>query len=228
MYFSILGDSISTYYGYNPKNFSVFYDQAHCLCNGLNDVTDTWWSQVISHFNGELSVNNSYSGCRVTGNNFPAANSMTRLNFFKAGIVPDYILVYIGFNDFGYGVMTSKEKLSFSKNPLYFKDAYQLLLKNLKKLLPDTKIICGTLMETYIKYNSEWQFPTSRPNRPDFDEYNDIISHMAAKESVYLADLHQQSKYETLDGTHPTVQGHQELANAWINELESKKLIKRR
>jgi len=38
---SVLGDSVSTYEGYNPKDYSVFYDNAWQKNNGLATVYDT-------------------------------------------------------------------------------------------------------------------------------------------------------------------------------------------
>ena len=35
---SIIGDSISTYSGYNPKEYAVFYDAVNQYRNGLTSV----------------------------------------------------------------------------------------------------------------------------------------------------------------------------------------------
>ena len=43
---SILGDSISTFAGYTPKD-SVFYDSYVQWETGVKTVEDTWWMQVI-------------------------------------------------------------------------------------------------------------------------------------------------------------------------------------
>ena len=59
--FSILGDSISTYMGYNPCGYAIFYDAEKCIRNGLYSVSETWWNQVIRVCDGELLVNNSFS-----------------------------------------------------------------------------------------------------------------------------------------------------------------------
>ena len=59
---SILGDSISTYIGYNPRGYAVYYKDDKAYDNEINSVNDTWWKQVIDGLGGELCVNNSYSG----------------------------------------------------------------------------------------------------------------------------------------------------------------------
>ena len=102
---SILGDSISTYSGYNPDGYAVFYNQEMQKKNGLRSVYDTWWAKANQAMSALLCVNNSYSSSKVTGLDFPASNSIKRLkNLQTEKYSPDIILVYMGFNDFGYGV----------------------------------------------------------------------------------------------------------------------------
>ncbi len=64
---SIIGDSISTYPGYNPYNYPVYYKDDRAYDNEIRSVEDTWWKQVIDSVGGELCVNNSYSGSLVAG-----------------------------------------------------------------------------------------------------------------------------------------------------------------
>lgn len=110
--FSILGDSISTLYGYNPKGYNVFYSGDNCEKSGVREMADTWWEQVISFFGGELLVNNSWSGSRVTklpGRNglFPSACSDERTSSLHIdSVTPDVIIVYLGTNDWAFGANT--------------------------------------------------------------------------------------------------------------------------
>ncbi len=64
---SILGDSISTYVGYNPYGYHVYYRDDRLYDNDITSVNDTWWKQVIDAIGGELCINNSYSGSCVAG-----------------------------------------------------------------------------------------------------------------------------------------------------------------
>ena len=49
---------------------------------------------------------------------------------------------------------------------------------------------------------------------------------MARKNGCYLADISlSEERYETLDGSHPTVQGHITFAQAWISCLYNLGLI---
>lgn len=46
MFVSILGDSISTYQGYQPPGYAVYYQDYYRYINELNSVYDTWWAKV--------------------------------------------------------------------------------------------------------------------------------------------------------------------------------------
>ena len=113
MLVSILGDSISTYDGYNPKGYAVYYDEYMQMRNGLQSVYDTWWAKVNQALGAFLCVNDSYSGCMVSGVDFPAGCSQERImNLRTSEYMPDLILIYMGINDFGNGVPISCAPLS--------------------------------------------------------------------------------------------------------------------
>lgn len=88
--FSVLGDSISTLEGYNPHGYNVFFTGENCQKSDVSDVDDTWWGHVISFCGGELLVNNSLSGSRVTklpgrDSLFPSGCSDERTNRLHIG-----------------------------------------------------------------------------------------------------------------------------------------------
>ena len=107
--FSILGDSISALAGYNPKGYKVFYDSENCERSAVKEMQDTWWGKVIDFFGGELLINNSWSGSRVTKspNNdslFPSGCSEKRTGSLHINsIKPDVVIVYLGTNDWAFG-----------------------------------------------------------------------------------------------------------------------------
>lgn len=212
---SILGDSISTYEGYNPLGYAVFYDKAMQVRNGLNSVYDTWWAKVNQRIGAYLCVNDSYSGSRVTGTGFPAASSIERLqNLRTSECVPELILIYIGMNDFGNGVKIKERSMS-QKDMSAFEPAYDAMLAELKRLYPLAQVLCGTLMKSVLRGDSYWTFP-ERYAGVCLDEYNQVIRRTAEKRACLIADLAaMELRYETLDGSHPTVQGHQTMADAW-------------
>jgi lysophospholipase L1-like esterase len=154
-------------------------------------------------------VNASYSGSRVSGDHFPAASSPDRIRDLKTDkLSPDTILVYIGFNDYGYDV-----------DPGVFELAYCRMLDRLQSVYPNAEIVCGTLMKTRIRGRENWHFPECAFGTP-FEEFNDIIRRSCASCGCRLADLDAlQTRYETLDGSHPTKTGHMEIAEAWLRCL---------
>lgn len=218
--FSILGDSISTYTGYNPCGYAVFYDDKKCIRNGICNVSETWWNQVIRAYNGDLLVNDSFSGSRVSGLEFPSANSVQRILNLRKDAIPDVILVYIGFNDFGYCVPLKRKWFSNMNRLLFFQDSYCIMLKRLKIAYPNAIIVCGTLSKTFIKNKPDWKFPEERVEKMPFYSYNASIRRVCRKHKVALAELSDLA-YETYDGSHPTKNGHKAFADGWIEELKN-------
>ena len=212
---SILGDSVSTFQGYNPRGYSVFYDASMQRVNGLNSVSDTWWDRVITSMNARLCVNNSYSGSRVTGDCFPAAACEERLqNLGTQGEQPDYILIYAGFNDFAGGA-----ELISSLDTYGFEDSYDQMLRTIRQNYPSARTVCATLMRTRVRGDHNWQFPEYWAGI-GLEDYNNVIRWTAQENRCDLADLARSNvRYETLDGAHPTAQGHREIAENWIRCL---------
>ena len=103
--FSILGDSISTFDGWNPPGFDVFYSDERLEKTGVTHVKQTWWHLLIDHFGGTLLKNGSFSGSLVEGGFFPAGDSDARADAILGdeGEAPDAIVCFIGINDYGWG-----------------------------------------------------------------------------------------------------------------------------
>ena len=218
---SVFGDSISTFEGFNPNGYSVFYTKEKQFSNGLTSVKDTWWYRVIKHLNAELCVNDSFSGSRVSGDTFPAANSNERISALRSGTsIPDIILVYIGYNDFGYGVDLKNKKI-FSDDPMTFEGAYRIMLDRIKKEFPSSRIICGTLCRTKIANRPMWKFPEKYYGIA-LEEYNNIIRKVVRRKKCCLADVSSCGQFiETLDGSHPNFEGHKILSELWIQSMSN-------
>lgn len=232
MFVSILGDSISTYSGYNPKGYAVYYDEKMQASNGLRSVYSTWWAKVNQSLGAYLCVNDSYSGSMVSGYGFPAGCCQERImHLHTSDCTPDLILIYLGFNDYGYGIPIRCAPLSNDGKTslMYFEDAYHQMLTGLRYFYPNAKIVCATLMKTILKQDSLWQFP-DKLGGISIDDYNDAIRRAAINCHISLADLAKRhlnftdftkrdKRYETLDGSHPTAKGHQTIADEWIDCL---------
>lgn len=217
---SIIGDSISTYMGFNPFGYSVFYDEYNAQRNNMSSVYDTWWAQVNQFLHAYICVNNSYSGSKVSGNNFPSANCEQRLSLLHTNqYSPDLILIYIGFNDFGNGIKITSEHMN---DEMAFFESYYNMLKTVQKNYPKSRILCGTLMQGFVKDNPSWTFPHKWAGI-SIDEYNAAIKIAAKLAGVELIDLAALNMhYETLDGAHPTKDGHYTIAQAWISCLKKR------
>ena len=215
MLVSVLGDSISTYEGYIPPNYKVYYDEDRQKINGLTSVYDTWWAKVNQYLKAYLCVNNSFSGSKVSGE-FPGASSEKRVSaLHKMEHYPDVILVYMGTNDFGFGVPLE----TFAKD-------YRKMLERLRKNYPSARILCATIARSYIQGKPDWKYPEMYGGTA-LEEYNQAIRDAVnERDDIVLMDLPEEGiRYETLDGTHPTRRGHEELAQMWIGCLEKIKLL---
>lgn len=236
--FSILGDSISTLTGYNPEGYHVFYTGNTCVSSGVQGVKDTWWGKVIEYFGGELLVNNSWSGSRVTklpesATLFPSGCSSERTGgLHSESNMPDVIIVYLGTNDWAYGVdvyakragvYDKKEDLfvdgCVSGDESVFKVAYEKMLGNLKRNYPAAEIYCCTLSETSMHSNSFFKFPHTYKGI-HIEDYNCVIRDVSEQMDCKVIDFYAfHLPYDAVDGTHPTADGMNTLASLAIHRL---------
>lgn len=221
--FSVLGDSISTLEGYNPKGYNVFYAGDNCVRAGVTEAKDTWWGKVIDFFGGELLINNSWSGSRVTKlpekeQIFPSGCSDERTGALHINnVMPDVILVYLGTNDWAFGAKTGKEihLLGEDENE-FFDKAYDTMLKKIKERYPKSEIWCCTLCETYISKEPTFQFP-HKHGGTHIEEYNDIIRDVVWRNECKLIDLYYfKMAYDSIDGSHPNQVGMNTIATMVI------------
>ena len=95
------------------------------------------------------------------------------------------------------------------------------MLDKLKARYPKTEIICGTLAESFVSERSTYLFPLT-PGNNKLADFNNVIRKVCKSKDIRVADIAGKENYETLDGVHPTVTGHNTLANLWIDCLKSK------
>ncbi len=212
---SILGDSISTYYGFTDFCYPVYYKEGNAYENGIESVDDIWWKQVIDGIGGELCVNNSFSGSLVSQYSPSSACSKERCERLSKEDSPNVIVIYMGTNDRGYGVLIDSDSMSEEKT---FYGAYRLMLRQIKENYPQAKIVCGTLL---LGYREDRDEKKQRSKWPYYvQEFNNAIKLAAAEENCLIADLASYNlQYETLDYCHPTKEGHKTIAGLWLKEL---------
>lgn len=117
---SILGDSISTFYGVSDgvaadttnstiKDSVLYYDESHAKALGVTRES-TWWQRTADALGAEILVNNSWSGSYIKDastntRSTPGAYLDRCVNLHdntgaNTGTNPDIILVYMGTNDY--------------------------------------------------------------------------------------------------------------------------------
>lgn len=219
--FSILGDSISTLEGYIPNGYKAFYEGDICEKAGIKTPEDTWWGKVINFFCGNLLVNNSWSGSRVTRlpnseKLFPSGCSNERTGGLHINnIKPDVIIVYLGTNDWAKGA--EKHCVDYILTEDFhcqsFDFAYSMLITKLKSNYPDSEIWCCTLNTTFMSSNQNFKFPHKYGGN-HIDEYNRIIRESAQINKCKVIDLYNYKiPYDTIDGTHPNADGMNTIAS---------------
>ena len=229
--FSILGDSISTLEGFNPQGYRVFYEKELCEKIKIYRCSDTWWGKVIDYFGGELLVNNSWSGSRVTGMRsdhglFPAGCSDERTaGLHRNTIRPDVIIVYMGINDWASGAVTDYYKYlneELTPKAEAFRWAYSSMIQKLKKNYPGAELWCCTINTTYMSSNQHFQFPYEYSGT-HIEKYNEIIRNLVQENEINMIDLYRYHlPYDSIDGTHPSVRGMDTLAGLVIRAMEDK------
>lgn len=224
--FSILGDSISTYQGYNPVGYYAFFPE-----NGeVAEVEDTWWQRVADDLELTLYANGSSSGATVAGDSTGAEDPQCGCNELRTndlsgpeGACPDRIVIFLGTNDMlkaipigdndGTGLVDEGEVTTFS-------DAYTLMLDKVQANYPLAEIYCCTLLpvgdygtETpYVEFVNGVQLTSA--------DYGRAIVKIAGNRGLTVIDLSDcgvtiENLHEmTSDGVHPTVEGMRCIAEA--------------
>lgn len=214
---SILGDSISTFAGYNPTGNIARYP----LQGTLIDVNNTWWKRLIDSNGAKLGVNESWAGIRVawngtTTNTYQGKDihlaAQARIDKLGGNGKPDYIFVFGGTNDVDYREapigtfdytnpvnLTDAQVAALPVNT--FAAAYRTMLIRLMKTYPKAHIVCILPLYT-VKTDGE-----------NLDKYNEIIKEACDFFGVPFVDLRtagitmfNRGMYQP-DGVHPNDDG---------------------
>lgn len=228
---SILGDSISTYDGWIPEGFNVFYP----LDGELTEVSQTWWKSLVDETGMELCANNSSSGSTCIGDSLsiddPGSGcSDGRLSFLAGsqGRLPDVIVVYMGTNDLLNGIPIGDNdgtKLVEEGSIENFGDAYCMILDKLASYYPTAQIFCCTLTpvgdwgtdQPFILFENHLGLTAG--------DYSNQIRVIADNKGVSVIDLYDcgieidNLQEMTTDGTHLTAAGMECVKNAVLDTL---------
>lgn len=231
---SILGDSISTFDGYIPTDYNIFYPGS----GDISTVEKTWWWQVMNTAGMELNANASSSNTTVTGDSLDMTGSapgcstkrMIDLTPGDDGPAPDILIVFMGTNDFlrsvplGTFTEPSAQDEGITDN---FCDAYELMIQKLNALYPNAQIYFCTLLETNAGDVDEYpqSYPSTNKNGNTIGDFNAEIATIASAYSYPVIDIHNCGiTYDTLgqytsDGVHPNAEGAKLIADYVINAL---------
>lgn len=226
--FSVMGDSISSLEGFLPKGYKCYYSGEVKELSGVKEKKDTWWGRVIDYYQGELVVNNSWSGSRVTRLSdqqwlFPSGCSEERTRMLhQPGKLPDIILIYMGINDWLNGAkvhmecMQDPQLLPPGEEERDFAYAYDSMIGKIRENYPHAQLWCCTLNTSTHEQNPEYQFPYYRGGI-HIEAYNEVIRETAKRHSCQLVDIYRLDiPYETMEGTHPNAAGMKTLADGII------------
>ena len=226
-YFSVIGDSISTLDGFNPDGYKVFYYGERKEISDIHTPDDTWWGKVISHLGGKLLVNASWSGSWVAklpdrDELYPSGCSDERTSaLHKDGITPDVILVFLGTNDFMFGVPPTYSGDLQHLRDQSFDYAYGKMLGKLRANYPDAEIFCCTLCTAYMEKDKSFIFNEERFGST-MEDFNAIIRRQTNKNGLHLIDLYAHgTAYDSMEGCHPTAKGMETIAELIIKEIEN-------
>lgn len=158
----IFGDSYSTFNGYVPEGYAVYYSENERPETDVRKVNETWWHQVIEETGSNLILNNSWSGSTIgyTGyNNTDCSESSSFIFRFKKLCEEGFfekneintVFVFGGTNDNWSNAPLGTEQYSdWKKEDLYnVLPAISYFLNILKERLQDAKIY--VLINTELK-----------------------------------------------------------------------------
>ena len=150
----IFGDSYSTYEGYIPAGYAVYYSGHRDNPPDVFDVKNTWWSRLIAETDSTLVQNNSWSGSTIgyTGyNNSDCSHSSSFIYRFEKLLAEgffdehkiDRLFVFGGTNDsWSNAPLGERDKEVIEENDLFcVLPAIKHFIARLADKLPDTKLV---------------------------------------------------------------------------------------
>ena len=228
---SIFGDSISTYEGYIPEGFAVYYP----LSGEVTDVSQTWWMQLLEDTGMELCSNDSSSGSTCVGYSMSVDDPKYGCGGYRIsslsgeqGKIPDVIIIYMGTNDLLTGVPLGDNdgtKWVAEGEIENFSDAYCLILDKIASNYPISRIYCCTIPPIGT-WGVDVPFVTFT-NRIGLtsEDYSERIRVIARNKDIPVLDLYQcgidiDNLHEfTSDGVHFTPDGMELVERAMLGGM---------
>lgn len=196
--YSLIGDSISTYYSYIPTGYAYFYPYPTA---DLFSFNQTWWMRLINGLGGSLFFNNSYSGsCVAAGVSSDSSNVERLSKLVHNGKYADYTIIYMGSND-------CASQFTLEK----FKPKYQEMINEILRISPNTTILLCTLPMSNL-YSNDLR-----------KAYNIVIHDLANENNLDIIELGEVNLAGYLvDGAHPKDSGMILIAEAILDQFKNK------
>ena len=197
----IIGDSYSTFEGYIPEGYAVYYSEDERPETDVRKVTETWWHQIMKETGSNLILNNSWSGSTIgyTGyENSDCSGSssfiyrfqkLVKEGFFQKNKI-DTVIVFGGTNDSWCEAPLGTLKFAdWKQDELYsVLPAVSCFLNMLSSELPDTRLIC--IINTELK-----------------PEISEALRLSCERYGIQAIELHDIDK----NCGHPTIQGMKDI-----------------
>lgn len=217
--FSVLGDSVSTLFGYSQPAGAVFYNAYRRYETGVYELSDTWWGQVIDALGGRLLINDSFSGsmvCSLSHDSSEACGCGDRRTSALGTdeSAPDIILIFMGLNDRGRGVRLRPLDEGQRGDESIFSEAYRMMLKKLQAHYPCAELWCLTL-----PLADHDGYAPSVTAKSRSDAYSGVIAECATACGCRLIDIRDMELYSSCDGLHPNAVGMHMIAQAVLKAL---------
>lgn len=199
---SVLGDSISAYENYIPKDYRAFYSQSHFK------VQSMWWMKVAEETGMSIGRINACGGSGFTvpkeeaGGGPLYADSSRCEDLSGINGDPDVILILLGANDFDQGVGLQE-----------IGEHYEAVIQRIRKKYSKAELYLCTY----------YGFTVMTPEETEM--LNGMIRETAEKTGLSLIDSAEcgilPGGSQTLDGVHPNEKGQ-----ALLGDYIAKELIK--
>lgn len=195
---SILGDSYSTFQGYNPDDYRPFYPDAN---NDVKEVELSWWSLFIHAKGYQLEKNNSWGGTTICGTGYFGRDVSDSAFLSRVDLLgePDIIFVFGGTNDSWSGSPMGEYQYSdwTKEDCMYFRPALACLLDTLQRRYPEADV--------YSILNSELR-----------EEINESMRAVCRHYGVRLIELHDIEK----QNGHPSVSGMKSICEQLLETID--------
>ena len=159
----IFGDSYSTFEGYIPEEYEIYYYKDGRSNGEVTRVEETWWHRVITETGSKLVLNDSWSGSAICYTGYEGGDRsetssfvgrfqrLRREGFFRENKI-DTVFIFGGTNDTGNDSPLGERKYEgIGREDLYnVLPAISYLMGELKDELPEARI-CFVVNDEYLK-----------------------------------------------------------------------------